>query len=116
MKDRPVLISVIILSLIIELILIVLVYNKIGTQRLPSQIGRLSFQLIFIMLILTRRSNISLFVLTAYHIFTGLFILYSSNSTEWFGKILIIYHFGIGILIYFHDWIESKLKKEKHNP
>jgi len=110
MKERPVLISAIILTIIVELILIILVYNKVGSERLPSQIGRLIFQLIFITLILTRKSNVGLFLLTAYHIVSGLLIWYSSNSDELFGKILIVYHIGIGLIIYFHDMIESKLK------
>ena len=110
MKDRPVLISAIILTLIVELILMILVYNKVGSERLPSQIGRLIFQLIFITLILSRKSNVGLFLLTAYHIVSGLLIWYSSNSAELFGKTLIGYHIGIGLIIYFHDFIESKLK------
>ena len=113
MKERPVLISTIILTLIIEMVLIFLVYDKVGSERLPSQIGRLIFQLILITLIITRKSNLGLFLLTAYHIITGIVIWYSSNSTELFGKVLIAYHIGIGLIIYFHDLIESKLKLNK---
>jgi len=113
MKKRPVLLLAIILTLMVELILIILVYHKIGSERLPSQIGRLAFQLIFITIVLIRKSNIGLFLLMAYHIGTGLLIWYSSNSIELFGKVLIIYHIGIGLVIYFHEWIEGKLKLEK---
>ncbi|WP_299685861.1 hypothetical protein [uncultured Dokdonia sp.] len=109
MKKRPILISAIVLTLIVELILIVLVYNKVGSERLPSQIGRLTFQLIFIMLILTRKSNVGLFILSAYHIVSGLSGMYSKGSTELLGQILIGFHFIIGIIIYFHDWIENKI-------
>ena len=109
MKKRPVLISAISLTLIVELILMILVYNKVGTERLPSQIGRLTFQLIFITMILTRKSNIGLFLLASYHIFSGLFGLYSKGSSEFLGQILIGFHFIIGIIIYFHDWIENKI-------
>ncbi|SIS46394.1 hypothetical protein SAMN05421766_1026 [Zobellia uliginosa] len=109
MKERPVLISAIILILIVELILMILVYNKVGAERLPSQIGRLIFQLIFITLILTRKSNVGLFMLAAYHIVSGLFGMYSKGSTELLGQILIGFHFIIGIIIYFHDWIENKI-------
>ncbi|MFC5044690.1 hypothetical protein [Aquimarina hainanensis] len=42
MKSRPVLISAIILTIIVEIILMILVYNKIGGERLPTQIGRLN--------------------------------------------------------------------------
>lgn len=108
MKERPVLISVIILSLIVEVIIMVLVYDKIGGERLPFQIGRLLFQLICIFFILTNKSNTALFLITAYHIVSGLFGLYSSETAEMLGKIFIGYHFIIGLAIYFHDWIESK--------
>ena len=61
MKERPVLFSAIILSIIVEVILMVLVYDKIGGERLPVQIGRFLFQLICVFLILTNKSNTALF-------------------------------------------------------
>jgi hypothetical protein len=109
MKERPVLISAIIITIIIELTLIVLVYNKVGTQRLPSQIGRLSIQLILIFWIFGSKSNIALFLLAGYHIISGIFGLYSKGSAELLGQLLIGFHLVIGIIIYFHDWIESKI-------
>lgn len=109
MKKRPVLIIAIILTVIVEAILMVLIYDKIGGERLPFQIVRLFFQLVFIFLILTNKSEIGLFLLVAYHIVSGLFGLYSSNSTELLGQILIGYHILIGLIIYFHDWIENKI-------
>src|SRR5690606_24115922 len=99
MKQRPVLISAIILTIIVELIIMVLVYNKIGTERLPIQIGRLIIQLILIAWVLNSKHSLGLFILTAYHIVTGLLILNSSNSAELIGKILITYHIGIGLII-----------------
>ena len=109
MKKRPILIVAIALTLAVELILMILVYNKVGAERLPSQIGRLIFQLILIFWILSSKSNIGLFLLTAYQIISGLFGLYSKGSTELLGQILIGFHFIIGIIIYFHDWIENKI-------
>ncbi|WP_298481447.1 hypothetical protein [uncultured Maribacter sp.] len=112
MKKRPILISAIILTLIVELILIVLVYNKVGGERLPSQIGRLSVQLILIIWVLSRKSNVGLFLLAAYHIVSGLFGMYSKGSAELLGQILIGFHIIIGIVVYFHDWIENKIGKK----
>ncbi|WP_336127319.1 hypothetical protein [Mesoflavibacter sp. CH_XMU1422-2] len=109
MKERPVLISAIYLTLIVELILMVLVYNKVGTERLPSQIGRLIFQLILIFWILSSKSNVGLFLLAGYHIISGLFGMYSKGSSALLGQILICFHLIIGVLIYFHDWIENKI-------
>lgn len=109
MKERPILILAILLTLVVELILMFLVYYKFGGQRLPSQIGRLIFQLILIFLVLNSKSNIGLFLLTGYHIVSGLFGIYSKGSTELLGQILIGFHFIIGIVLYFHDWFESKI-------
>lgn len=105
MKERPVLISAIILTLIIELILIFLIYHKVGSERLPYQISRLFIQLVFIILILISKSNIGIFLLAAYHILTGFLIWHSMNSTELYGKLITIYHFVISLVIYFHDMI-----------
>ena len=110
MKKRPVLISAIVLTLVVELILIILVYNRIGTERFPSQFGRLIFQLVLIFWILNSKTNIGLFLLAGYHIISGLFGLYSKGSAELLGQILIGFHFIIGIVIYFHDWIESRFR------
>lgn len=115
MKERPVLILAIILTVIIELILMILVYNKVGAERLPYQTGRLIIQLFLITLILTSKSNIALFLLAAYHIVSGLFGIYSKGSTELLGQVLISFHLIIGIIIYFHDWIENKLGINKTN-
>jgi len=102
MKQRPILISAIILTLIVEVVLMVLVYNKIGGERLPSQLGRLTVQLIF--WVLSSKSNTGLFILTAYHIVSGLIGMYSKSSTELLGQLLI------GLVIYFHDWIENQIR------
>ena len=115
MKQRPVLISAIVLTIIIELILISLVYNEVGTERLPFQISRLIFQLVLIIMILTTKSNTGLFLLAAYHIVSGLFGLYSKGATELLGQLLIGFHFIIGIIIYLHDWIENKMGIKNRN-
>lgn len=109
MGKRPILKSAIIISLVVELVLIILVYNKVGGDRLPAQITRLFFQLVFISLILFRRSNTGLLLLVAYHIVSALYGIYSRVSLELLGQILIGYHFIIGLVLYFHDWMEHKL-------
>jgi len=109
MKERPVLISAIILTIVVEIILMILVYNKIGGERLPAQMGRLTVQLILIFWILSSKSNLGLFLLTAYHIVTGLFGMYSKGSTELLGQILIGFHLIIGLVIYFYDFLENKI-------
>ena len=109
MKKRPILFIAIILTLIIELILIFLVFIKVGEERLPFQLVRVFVQLFFIYLVIVNKSNTGLFLLAAYHIVTGLFGIYSSGFEVLLVQILTAYHFVIGLVIYFHDWIESKI-------
>ena len=53
MKEIPILITAIVLTIVVEITLITLItliYNEVGGERIPSQIGRLIFQLILIFL------------------------------------------------------------------
>jgi len=115
MKQKPVLLLAIILSIIVEIAIMISVYLKVGDEILSYQIGRLIFQLILIVFILGKGSNTALFILAGYHIVSGLYILYSSISDEILGKVLIFYHLIIGLAIYLHDWIENKLGIENNN-
>ena len=108
MKERPVLYSVLILTLLVEVVLMVLVYLKVGSERLPIQIGRIAFQIIVIIPIVANRSNKALFVLAGYHIvFCG--ALGWTSAHNWLAYTLIAYHVVIGFVIYFHDVIERRL-------
>lgn len=91
----------------------VLVYNKIGGARLPFQITRLIVILFFILLIFSARHNWGLFLLTAYHMFSGLFILFFKDAEGFFEQLFGAYHIILGFVIYFHDWIEDRLIKKK---
>ena len=110
MKDRPILITTILLTLIVELIIIGLVYKEVGAQRLPSQILRVLFQLILIGFIISKKSNPAFLTLTGFHIFTALVHFGSFEKSGLVGVLFIIYHIVIGVIIYFHDWFEEKLK------
>lgn len=109
MKERPVLYIAMAVSLFIEILLIILVYINVGDDKLPTQLGRLAIQGLLMSWIITQRSTTGLFLLMAYHILSGLFILYSDSATATLGIIIMLYHFIVGLLIYFHDWVEEKL-------
>ncbi len=111
MNKRPVLYFAIIITLIVELVLMFLVYNKIGTVRLPYQLGRLLFQLVLIGIVITNKSNKALFVLAGYHIVSGLLSL-MKISTGLVDQMFGYYHIIIGMIIYFHDWLEDKINKK----
>jgi len=104
MRKRPILFSAIAITIIVELVLMILVYNKIGADRLSIQFFRLIIQSILIAFIIAN-SKRALFILTAYHIFSGMYGLYTPKADFLFS----MYHIIIGIVIYFHDWIESKI-------
>lgn len=110
MKDKPVLTSAILLTLAIEIVLMILVYNEIGGKRLPIQIGRLIVQLIFIGLTYSKARSVGLYLLTGFHIFIGLIILVNQvHDGETLKMSFGIYHLAIGLIIYFHDWIEDAI-------
>ena len=113
MKSRPVLILAIILTITVEISLMILVYNKIGGERFPTQIVRLIVQIVLILWVLNNKSNIGLFLLAAYHILIGLFGMYSRGSAELLVQVLIGFHLIIGLVIYFHDWIEDRIGIKK---
>jgi hypothetical protein len=110
MKHRPILMISIILSLLVELILIILVYKEVGLQRLPSQSLRILFELILIGFIISKKSNGALLTLAGFHIFSAVINFGGLEKSGLVGEILIIYHIVIGVIIYFHDWFEDKLK------
>jgi hypothetical protein len=113
MKERPILISAIILSIMVELIIIFLVYDKIGSKRLPEQSIRLLIEIILISLIIVKRSNTALLGLAGLHLLSGLLNWNTIHSSGIIGQILSIYHFAIALVIYFHDYLENLLTTKK---
>jgi hypothetical protein len=111
-EKRKILIFAIVLSLIVEITLMILVYNRIGSDRLSIHLVRIFFQSFLILLIIKTKSNTALFILAGYHIITGIIHLYSYKSTGFIGNSLMIFHFIVGILIYFHDYFENKLERK----
>jgi len=111
-KEKPILISSLFISFIIDIILILLVHIEIGNDHLPQQLLRLGFQIVCILNIIFNKSNKVLFVLSAYHIISGIVFfskLYPNTLEKSFG----IYHIIIGVMIYFHDWFDKKLTIKK---
>ena len=109
-KMRKVLFFAILLSFFVEIILIVLVYLKVGDERLPQQLIRFAFEIILATIILrSKSSNIPLLIFSGFHIINALifFLRFEIFTFEfYFG----VYHVFIGLMIYFHDVIQSKLK------
>lgn len=110
MKKRPILLITLILTLLVELIIIILVYNEVGFQRLPSQLMRVLIEAILIGFIISRKSNTALLMLAGFHLFTAITHFWGLQKSGWIGYIFIIYHIVVSLVIYFHDWFGTKLK------
>lgn len=106
MKHYPILKLAIAISLIVELIF---TFLFLESDRLPIYLGRLIFQVVVSIIILRSENHNGLFLLMAYHILSGLLIIYIKLGLDEYHYILIGYHFVIGSIIYFYDWIEDKL-------
>ncbi len=108
MKDRPILKIALALTLLLEIVLVVGVYQVIGPERLIGQTIRIIIQLLLILFIIFQSSNRALFILTAYHILNGLIGFSMENPS------ISIYHVVIGCVIYFHEELENRfLPKNK---
>lgn len=53
------------------------------------------------------KSNKALFSLTAYHLITAFLIYYRIEKIDTLGLLTLAYHTFIGLVIYFHDSIET---------
>ncbi len=109
MRERPVLYAAIISTLLVEVVLMIMVYQKIGPERLPFQAGRLIIQIILILFIVFQNSSKALFILTAYHFLSGLIGLMGCADCNWLQYSITIFHICIALIIYFHDNIENKI-------
>ncbi len=108
MKGRSFLFSVLAFSIVVELVIIIAVYWKIGAERLPGQLGRLIVQLVLIAWLYLGRSNSALFFLVAYHVLVALLGLASVAHHNWLTYLLLGYLLGMALTLYLHDFFESK--------
>jgi hypothetical protein len=115
MKDRPVLKVAILISLLVEILLIILVFRKAGWERMPVQLVRIFIQINLALLILFQKSNVSLFILSGYHILASVYAWGFGDMRETVIIILAVYHFITGLVIYFHEWLEEKIKSKLIN-
>ncbi|MHA7101991.1 hypothetical protein [Roseivirga pacifica] len=115
-KDRPILKIAISISLIVELVLVALVYDKIGPERLPYQLTRLAFELIVIYMAVPARMKTGLFLLSGFHVFSGLSFILFKDMVSMVDSIFGTYHLAIAFLIYFHDLLERKFFKNQFQP
>ena len=111
LKQNPTLIFVLILTILFELSLVFLVYQKIGADQLPMQLIRLGIQITLLLILLEKPSKILVYILTFYHVFTGLALLPSFFNVDGVGKFVVVYHVIMVFLVFFYKNIDLKLAK-----
>ncbi len=112
MKNHPVLFAAILVSLLLDAVVIVLVNLTIGPERLSSQLIRFAFQLFCVALIFSKWKRASIFMLSGFHIFSGLI---HSERVGTIHLVFLIYHILLGLTIYFHTWIEGVVSNAGQN-
>jgi hypothetical protein len=90
----------------------VLIFNAVGGGKLPFQLIRLIIQLVLITIAIGDKAKTILFLLVAYHIFSCVSNLYAISTNGLFGVILGSYHLLIGLVIYFHEYVDSLIGKD----
>ena len=108
---NPTLFFCVFLTIIVEVIVAYLVYQKIGNERISISIVRLIIQLII--LISIPNFKVGLYLLTFYHLILCLVFFTKGISFDVINFIFGLYHFLIGLLIYFNEEIDIKLKDIK---
>ena len=109
MKHKPTLGIAFLIMILFEIILMVLVYNKIGADRLPIQIIRLVVQVTLFLILFEKRSKIILYILTFYHILVAIPLITESNTIDITGKCVLFYHLALTMLIFFNVNIDLRL-------
>lgn len=107
MKDKSVLIIVIVITIIWELLLIAFIYTKVGPIRLPVQLIRLLIQVLFISFIFGQNSKKAEFMLAGYHIISAMLGASNQDSLNIFQWTIFIGHILIGIIILFNSEIQN---------
>ena len=92
----------IIFTILFEVIVAILVYNKIGSERMGISIFRTSIQIAFLWIIVKNNSKTLIYLLTFYHIMVGLTFFYKLSTDLFINLIFGIYHFIVGLIIYFN--------------
>jgi hypothetical protein len=102
------------ITVLFEITLIALVYQKIGADQLPMQLVRLGLQVTFLLLLMEKESKIIMYLLTFYHLFTAMALFSSFLEVDVIGKSIVVYHLVLMLLIYFYSVIDEKLNPSKH--
>jgi hypothetical protein len=110
-KRSPTLSIALVLTIVFEVVLMILVYQKIGANQLPTQLVRLGIQITLFLILIEKSPKLILYLLTFYHVFTAMSLLTSFFEVDLIGKSVVVYHVIMVFLIYFYKSIDLKLLK-----
>ncbi len=113
MNTKPTLGLALIATILFEIILMFLVYNKIGATNLPTQIIRLAVQITLFLILFQKPSKVILYILTIYHVFVAIPLLQRISSLEGIPLFVLIYHIILTGLIFFNVNIDLRLFKNR---
>ena len=111
MKTKPTLYISILLVFLFESIVAVLVYNKIGSDRIAVSTIRILIQILFLLVFLKSNSKVILYLFIFYHVVVCLQFLMKDSSAV--NIIFGIYHIIIALLVYFNENIDNIILRVK---
>ena len=111
MKTKPTLYISILLVFLFESIVAVLVYNKIGSDRIAVSTIRILIQILFLLVLLKSNNKVILYLFIFYHVVVCLQFLMKDSST--INIIFGIYHIIIAVLVYFNENIDNIILRVK---
>lgn len=109
MTHKPTLGIALMLTILFEVVLMVLVYNRIGADSLPIQIIRLAVQITLFIVLFQKPSKIVLYILTFYHVLVALPLITKTDVIDMTGKTIFVYHILLTILVFFNVNIDLRL-------
>lgn len=97
------------LTLVFEVALATFLYRHTGDAGVSIITLRIFIQVIFLVGILLTNSRIPIYILTFYHVIIGL--QFFTNDFSMLNSAFGLYHFVIGLLIYFNEEVDIRLKR-----
>lgn len=110
MKIKSTLFLVILLIFLFELIVSILVFTKIGNERLLISIFRTAFQILVLIGIASSKNKILMYLFVFYHLIVGI-QFFMSGIVDIVKIIFGCFHLLIAVLVYFNEEIDNKIFK-----
>lgn len=108
LNKKPTLKIALLLTVLFEIIIIYLVFQKTEGERLPTQLIRLGIQITLFLILIEKPSKVTLYILTFYHVFTTLSLAPEFFKIDFVGQLVLVYHIVLTFLIFFNITLDLK--------